>query len=329
MYKTQSPWIYLISVFTCLFLASCAAEAPTAPTTLAPCQSINPLIYTGDQYPEMQSNEAKKVAEEIFAFAQNGDIPKARREALRFLWYETERWSDVQYRSFEGGLPSIRVITTFLTPGLVRAIVLNHLVYKYDPQNPPNLEQETRLRLEELDKRNEFGFLLIIQSDTSTIPHNFSIAAGDILLRTTAGRQVSSTHNDNFVNIPLPGMGIYSGLLFYPAAAIINNNCSPVLEPNMETSLLMVVDNARWADQVNIGFTWHYSIPLFVELNKPLFDLRNEPVDNQDYLNDAPQIDIQFTNDSFKNGEKNNIVWREVGRYIWNKLILDNVPQVR
>jgi len=325
-YRPSQTWVVFVSLAVTFFLVGCAAEAPTAPQTLETCQTNNPLIYTGASYPEFQSEQAKQVANEIYSIATQGDLPKAKREGLRFLWYETQRWSDVEYHPFDT-LPKVRIIATFLTPGLIRAIVLNNLLFNYDPSYVANLDAETNTSLEKMDKRQEFAFLLIVQSDESATINTFSIPSGEVLLRTTAGRQVRNTHNDNFENISLRSKELYSGLLFYPAAAVINGVCSPVLEPNIETSLLLLVDRARWGDQVNIGFNWQFVIPLFVELNKPLFNVRKDDLRDNDWENNSPMADIQLAPNSFLD-QTDSVSWREVGRYVWYKLIMDQVPKI-
>jgi hypothetical protein len=306
--------------------ASCSAEPlqPTQSQTLTPCTSNSSQIYTGDFYPELRGEDVKKAANEIYAAAsQNPEI--AKREALKLLAYEAERWSSVRYVPSDPQ-PSMRAIVTFLTPGLIRAIVLNHMLSTGRIGPPIDLESETNNNLGILDKREEFAFLILIQPEATTVPIKFSISPTDIFLHTTDGYQVRSTHSDDYLNeSQSTSSNIFSGLFFYPAMVMRKGSCELLLKPGMETSLMLKIDNATFAERNNVPIYWVKQFPLLYSLIQPMIKLDfSSPLENSDNpdfpLQKAPKA-VGFSPDS------DQIRWRDIGRHIWWRMVLIDVPQ--
>jgi hypothetical protein len=315
--------VFLVYVAVTYFLVGCDSDAPATPQPLAPCPSESSQIYTGFFYPELRSEEAKNVAERIYAQAPI-DMAIAKREALKFLSYETERWSDVKYKSFDPQ-PRLRFIVSFLTPGLVRAIVLNHLLSTYNPAQVANLEAETGKSLAILDKREEFAFIILIQAEQATTPIEFSVYPSEIQLHTTDGFQVKSTHSDDFLNLPLDtSKNLYSGLFFYPVKVSKNGICDLLLKPGTETSLLLKIDTAKISDQTNVMLDWVIYFPLLYNLIVPMYDVDTiTAVQNADDSFETHLDALEVT--SFVESS-DAIIWRDVGRLIWWKLLLEGVP---
>ncbi|MEI7846246.1 MAG: hypothetical protein WCK35_10625 [Chloroflexota bacterium] len=309
-----------------MVFASCSAEPlqPTQSQTLLPCASNSSQIYTGNFYPELRGEDVRKAANEIYAAAsQNPAI--AKREALKLLAYEAERWSSVQYVPSDPQ-PSMRVIVTFLTPGLIRAIVLNHLLSTGRIGPPIDLESATNENLGALDKREEFAFLILIQPEATTVPIQFSISPADIFLHTTDGFQVRSTHSDDYLNdSQSTSSNTLSGLFFYPATVMRKGSCELLLTPGMETSLMLKIDKATFADRTNVPIKWVKQFPLLYSLIQPMLKLDfASPMENSEDKEETP---LRQAPDVKDYSTKDAILWRDIGRHIWWRMVLVDVPQ--
>jgi hypothetical protein len=313
-----------VLVFAAMFflIVGCGSEASASAQTLPPCETVSAQLYTGNFYPELQSMEALEMADQIYALAPQ-NLVLARRQALKFLRYETQRWSDVQSVPSQ---PNIRVIVSFISPGLVRAIVLNHLLYKYDPVQPPNLEVATTESLTYFDKKGELAFLILIQVKDLKGDNNFSIFPTDILLHTTADTQVKSTHHDDYVNLPLDfSAQRYSGLFFYPARVIDKGVCGALLKPGTETSLMLMNNKAQISNnQASLALHWQISLPMLININKSLVDI-SDAAQSEDDMFENPLLKEDKL--SIWDPNKDTDTWRDVGRLIWRKMIMDGLPE--
>jgi len=316
-------WKVLVLFVVCFLIIGCGPEASAKTQFLAPCESVNAQIYTGNFYPELQSMEAINVADTIYMLAYQ-NLPLARSKALKFLSYETERWSDIQNFP-EITQPNVRVIVTFISPALVRAIVLNQLLAHYNPTQVASLEVATLESLTSLDRKEEFAFSFLIQAREPTPPNNFLIPLADIQLHTTAGTQVKSSHNDDYLNLPITSSEHrYSGFFFYPARVIKNGVCSPLLKPETETSLTLMINTAEIGSQKNVLLHWQIYLPLLAGLNGSLTDTINavQSSDDATFENPLKENDIKIRNPLPEDASS----WRDVGRFIWSKMIMEGMP---
>jgi len=312
--------LVLSAVF--FLIVGCSPEASAKTRFLPPCESVNAQLYTGNFYPELQSKDAIDVSDAIYALAYQ-NLPLAKSKALKFLSYETKRWSDIQDIP-ETSQPNMRVIVTFISPSLVRAIVLNDLLANYNTAQVANLETATMESLTVLDKKEEFAFSFLIQAKEQTPPANFSIPLADIQLHTTAGSQVKSTHNDDYLNLPIASSAHrYSGLFFYPTQVMKNGVCSPLFKPGTETSLMLKIDTAQIGAPENVLLHWQIYLPLLVGLNRSLTDNVNTVQSADDATFEIPlnEKDVRIRDPiEYANN------WRDVGRFIWWKMVLDGLP---
>lgn len=323
-HPSRQRWVVLLYCAVALLFVGCASEPPADPQILPFCPSESSQIYTGEYYPELRSQEAKNVADEIYSLASS-DNPVGKREALKFLKYEAERWSSVQYINYDPQ-PRMRVIVTFLTPGLVRAIVLNHFLYKGILGQPDLLEAETKKSLAILDRREEFAFIILIQPEIATTPVEFSLFPAEIIMHITDGSEVRSTHSDDILNSPLDtSENLYSGYFFYPVKVTRQGVCSYLLKPGIETSLLLKIAVAKFAEQENVTLNWVVDFPLLFNLDDPMLTIdRIGPVLNGE---DGQELPIDQPPSAYFRENEDTINWRDVGRFYWWKVYKQSIPK--
>ena len=326
-------WIIFAFMFSALFLIGCAPEAllsgasslgTSIGTSSSTCEKAEAQLYTGNYYPDLQSDKAKALADTIYAAAPQ-NLPIARVAAYKFLEYETQRWSDAQYVNLTGK-PNMRAIITFLTPGLIRAIVLNQLLFTYDSTAPVSLETTTNAALEKMGTKNDFAFLLLVQTESSSTPKTFSLYPAEITLHNTAGLFAKRTRSDDFLNSPLSfADGKNSGVIFYPMAVMNSQlQCSPFLDQASETSLTLITTTAKVDDVSNVGLSWKFYFPLLAGITPQLMkpDLTTNP------SNEALQLasPIQEPPAAIYDHNPEAISWGNIGRFIWWKLTMDHIP---
>ncbi len=315
--------LVVLGFFAAIFIfVSCSAETQPVPIhTIPACSSSASRIYTGNFYPEMRGEDVRKAVNEIYSYATQNP-PIARREALKLLAYETERWSNIQYIDFEPQ-PKMRVIITFLSPGLIRAIVLNHLLSNLSIGSVADLESMTQDSLAILDKREEFAFLILIQPQQSPESVAFSIAPADIQLHTTDGAQIKTTHSDDYLNEMQDTSKDKAGLFFYPAKVMRNGECDQLLRPGMETSLMFKIDNATFGANQNIKIKWVLQFPLLYNLIQPMLRL--------DFGNQQPGLDGYISpfpapTPAGYNELDDRIAWGDLAQFIWRRTVGVGVP---
>ena len=318
-------WVVLVFCVAAFLLAGCASEPPADPLTLPACPSTSSQIYTGEYYPEFRSGEVRDAVTKIYDSASSNPSV-AKREALKLLSFQTQRWSDVQYITYDPQ-PRMRVIVTFLTPGIIRTIVLNHFLFNNITKERDKLEAATTASLAILDKREEFAFLILIQPEQVTTPVNFSIFPADILMHTTDGSQIRTTHSDDLLNSMLDtSENLYSGYFFYPAKVTRKGACSYLLTPGIETSLVFKIQTARFAEHDNVTINWVVHFPLLFNLDLPGYAIDlSSPVLNGEDEPEKPLEQLQKIDNYSK--ETDNILWRDIGRYHWWKMVWQGVPR--
>jgi len=321
----------LVFVIIAFLLAGCGPDVllpngSTPAASAATCEDAKAQLYTGDNYPDLKSMRVKEAADKIFGRAATPEkLAKAKVAALNLLRDETDRWSDPQIIQVPDKL-KIRAIVTFISPGLIRAIVLNEALKIYNQSSqPPSLDTLTNNALEKIGKKNELAFMLLIQTEGSNTPKTFSIFPVDMTLHNTAGLQATRTRNDDFLNSPLNfSESSNTGLIFYPNAVKSSlSQCTPFLDTDSDTSLMLRTEAAK-IDGENTIITWKFYFPLLASINNQSInvELSDNPT-NGDESNAFPLEEPPSVN--FDRNRK-SIPWREVGRFIWWKLIMDHIP---
>ncbi len=325
-YSSGQPWLVLALLFIPLFLASCVPV--TSPTTyLEPCKPGNIKLYSGQSYPELQDAQAQKTVDAIFGkYPEKPD--EVKKLALRFLGYETQRWSD--FRSTSDSDPSkLKTLVTFISPGLIRAIALSQALStakSYPNFGINEVQNITNKYIKIFDDQNDFGFfILYMPADTSTPQQNFEIPPSSIELHSTVGKQIKSNRSDDYLNAPLSfAKTNYSGFVFYPIGGKNGESCDPLLVSKSGTSLTLKILTASIAGKQNIALSWQFYFPLLTDTEKLLIDINsdNSAVNSNELSPKNEPSSKDYSNDP------ENIYWQEMGRFIWWKLTLEPDPTI-
>jgi hypothetical protein len=293
-------------------------------TYLEPCKLGGIKLYSGDSYPELEDSKAKNTANAIYEIV-NRSPAIAKREALRMLGFETMRWSAYKPAPTADQI-LVKTLVTFISPGLLRAIALNEVLYKSETYQPQVLEQITNDHLAIFDKDNDFAFfILFLPENSSTTQQNFEIAPSSIELHNTTGKQIKSNRSDDYLNTPLSiNEPHYSGLLFYPIAGKSGDKCDPMLVSKAGTSLTLKIPAASIAGKSNVALSWQIYFPL-LDTNEPyLFKIDStSPVSNNEDKNLFPWD--QPSKKSYTTWWEDPY-WQDIGKFIWWKLTLQPIP---
>jgi hypothetical protein len=177
----------LVLLIITIFLSGCyTAHSSNIQITPAPtCEPDTPHVYEDkdDDIPN-KSTQYKKIANQIYGQAFVANHPEARQEAFRFLKYQTKRWTRVEDLRPDGE-PKVRTIVVFISPDLIRAVILNHMLYKFDPNQDQNLENYIGSNLNRLKNANELVFMLIVQPEIRE-NKTFTISPQNIVLNNTS-----------------------------------------------------------------------------------------------------------------------------------------------
>jgi len=319
-------WVVFISSVFLFSLVGCLP--PTSAPTQIPCSVDEKPVYVGTAYPELQSGAVKDIVDKIRSFTlQNINDPAkvsiAKREALRLLAHQAERWSSSQYIRLENQ-PRARVIISFLEPGLIRAIILNNWLSSLNITQPADLEQNTNKNLDKFAGRKDLAFLMLVQIEEQQ-GKSITVSPGSIALSNTTGVTVTATQIDSFLGFPLSSTDKkQSGFLFYPIGRMIDQVCRPVLDLNLGTSLMLKIDTVTVGDKTGGPYIWMYYFPLLEPFSNFLFtpDLSTFVQNGEDSfefpLDEPPSSTFDPNSDV--------ITWRDVGRFIWWKMTMDHTP---
>jgi hypothetical protein len=316
----QSFTIWFFVSLGLFLITSCGEISSVTPIPKPSCLPTTGGGFYDFPPSNVQVGVAETITNQIFDLRYS-NIQLARHEALRFLKIETRRWS--HFRDEGENNAQVRMIITFITPELVQAAILNYVLSdpNFQTISLGNYKEES---FNNLKKRNEFVFLLTFLPATDQGDNIFSVPPERIRLHNTSKLDVPSTHSDDFLNGTLKySEKNQSGYIFFPLG--INesgkeNDCSRVLDPERDTSLMLNITNATIGTRANQTISW--PIP-FTSL------LLTESIPFQiDYMAVVqPGEEVMFTPLSSKNLPRPNFgnnpddnFWQEYGRFIWGKL---------
>jgi hypothetical protein len=303
-----------------LFLAADPA-APTA-TPLPTCTpTTGEKFYTAaNSVLGKQSQSAASVATKIhdlYLANPSANLALAKSQAINFLAYETMRWSHIEDIPVDAS-NSVRAIMTFISPELVRAVMLNHVLFNESAGQAQNLPDVTNTILTALDNQNQYFFLIVIQPVTTDKSNkSISISPKQIVLSNVLDIKVPTTNTDNFLNrdfkISSPPR---SGLIFFPIATQDGSQCWPVLDSLHDTSMALSIEAAKIADQsVSIYWEIPFSPALSVTSAIPTPNPNAVLAANEDQPLEEWSLDIAQPVDQ--------TYWKTLGRLVWGKLTLD------
>jgi hypothetical protein len=311
----------IIFILVLISLTSCDAM------TVAPAAKSTCIPKTGGGFYDFppstpQGLEAQAITKTIFE-GYSDNPQKARQEALRFLKEETRFWSYPQDSGEDTA--QVRIIFTFITPELLQAIILAEAL-SHDPPLAQGYDSYMYAGFSNFKKRNEFVFLLTFLPEQNQQSNaTFSIPPKSMKLHNTSDWDAVCTHSDDFLNGILKFSDKnQSGLVFFPIAVSKSGNeddCSRVLDPEWDTSLMLNIANAKIGNQTEQPIQWALPFaPMVLADGTPFkVDLTSEIQPNYNVtfasvsIQDLPFPAFGVTPDDF--------FWRDYSRFVWGKLV--------
>ena len=308
-----------------LFNSACgfipSPEPSTPPTCTAPRQDMNPYL----------SNEIAPDVKGIFEKSLN-DLGSARQAALFQLGQNMEHWS-AQVDVVNDTLHMVRVTVTYLDPVLIQDVMLNYILndpaylanLSTSPMNMTSFEFQLQNTLEQLGARNELLFIVTISSpfyreqayNSTDLTVNLPIA--QMALNSASNTQVMPTHFDRVLSESMDiHQGPVSGIVGYPLALLIRNQCNVVID-QYTNSLTLDIPLITLGGTLYQQKFWSIPIQALVlqsdTLPTPTHDpyAINNPISK---LTAPPTPNITPTPATIWQS-----YWEEMGRYIWDVVI--------
>ena len=308
----------------CVDAAAYGMATPT-PTPSPICSPNGNFYMSNDGAIGIQSQKAMGFANDIYSRYLNNpsDLGLARSEAIDFLAFETRRWSHYENIKLDDN-NSVQVMMTFISPELIRAVLLNHALFNISqsPLSGSNLTDFSNNILSTMDNQKKYLFLIAIQPVTNNqSTTSFQIPSSHIVLINNSGMHVTVINNDNFLDQTFNLLSkLHAGFLFYPFGNLNGGECQRVLDPLRDTSITLSIE-AQFAS-VQKTITWEilFAPPLQVSgaiptpnPNMILPDSAKKPL--EDLPGDLP---IPESSQS-----KDIAYWRPWGQFVWGKLTYD------
>jgi len=322
-----SAWILFGFLLVLSILAGCDGIGPAlatttpSPTPLATCIPTPSDFFTKN---EGANKDVTDIADSLFVdFLEaraNGDqgwLERIKSQSFQLLYYQAKRWTKIHDEPI-GENGKMRLIITFVSPQLVRAAILNHAIYKNSVAND-NLNEYTKQALQYMDSRNDYFFLITVQSEgISDSSATIQLPAENFALRGTSGVQAPSVRSDSFLTQPLNlSSGTYAGFIYFTFGQRHFFMCEPVLDAQRDTSITLVIQNVR------IGENKPKSIVTEITLMSPVLPGGGAvPTPDPSVVIDPGLFSPTATLQPIS--AENTIYWNDLTRFIWAKLTLDN-----
>ena len=316
----------LVLLIITIFLSGCyTAHSSNIQITPAPtCEPDTPRVYQIYQDKDIpnKSTQYSEIAKQIYdqAFATNvhvANLAGAQQEAFRFLKYQTKRWTRVENLSPDGE-PEVRTIVIFLSPDLIRAVLLNHMLFKFDPNQDQNLENYVGSNLDRFKKANELVFMLIVQSEVRE-NKTFTISPQNIILNNTSVglSEVRIVRRDSILDQALPFTDkAHAGYFYYPIGTKINGECAPSINPEKDTNITLTTKKAIIGNTQNIAINWSFCFCSILLVNDTMYEANFAPdatfTEKVEPKNDLPAYNFDINDDSF---------YTALSKFIWAKMI--------
>jgi len=316
--------VFLIASLQGSDLGAAIITTPT-PTALPTCQVTDKFYLSEDGALGARNRNAKIVANGVYNLSQppSNNLEGARNAAIDFLAFETERWSHFEEFKLDDE-NSVRVMLTFISPELVRAVLVNHVLLNTteSPLAGLTLEQFSDRTLAEMDTQNRYMFLIAFQPvSNNESKETFTISVSQAVLLNNGGTSVKVIHHDNFLDQTFSfASEPHAGFLYYPFGTR-DGACKRVLDPVRDTSITLSIEG-------QFGKTEKRTVTLEIPFSSPLqvAGVIPTPNPNLGLLSDqkwplAHMNEVQLTKPP-----ENDPDWQKLGRFVWEKLTLDQPP---
>jgi hypothetical protein len=295
----------------------------TTPTPQPTCSPHGGDFYlNGDGAIGIQNEQARVFAGNVYGqySLDPNKLELARSQAIDFLAYETERWSHVEdVRVDETN--RVWVVMTFVSPELIRAVLLNHALFNLSQTSTPSLSLDdfSKNILSTLDNQKKYMFMIAIQPETTDeSPMSIKIPSSQVVLINNSGLRVNVSANENFLDQTFDfASGRHAGFFFYPFGKVNGGECRQVLDPSTDTIITLSIE-AQFGNNKKM-ITWE--IPFAPPLPVPAPIPTPDPVsfvhnDEKTPLKDLTEIDMSQSPDP--------AFWRLFGRFVWGKMTYDH-----
>lgn len=317
----------------CLLLASCGLDNPQTVEAIPVPTCISPNSYAN---PYRLSENDVSTANIIYEPYKRGITPinDAQFQAFMALDEYAEHWSaytDVFLNNSIGA----RITITYISPTLVHFIVLNHELMKKN-LIPDNFQSDLNAKLDKLAKREEMLFLITITAPSYSGQFDASqqlvldIPMTQMVLTNASDVAVSVTHDDHILEelIPVTRKPV-AGFVGFPISIMQNDQCNWIMDPKFNTTITISIPAISLNGQPYGPQSW--SIP-YAPLIDPGVDgdiLALVAAPNFDYSRISPlKVPPPPVWDNSVTSQDNywETYWQDVGRYIWNYIMLENYP---
>lgn len=330
---TRSIHVLLLAAL----LAGCGALPPMSPSVNGECQGT-----AGTAALNLYAIEPENWVLDIYNYSRLPDEPsspgrkfrEARHAAFRILGKQVHRWSDfVDFKLSETDV--VRITITYLSPQLVEAILLNEAIYGGIPADPAEVFKTNLLEgLTRTGSRSEILFLITITSTryaagpNGEAPISIDIPFESLSLTNSAGVSANAKRFDQSITqlIQLTH-GPVAGVFGYQMTVGNEVNCSLLLDPNMNNTISIHLDDLKINDQARGSQTWTIRYESLLGKNgvgmKPQYLEPAQPTDNWKPSSNAPQpqTTIPVTVDSYWDS-----YWEGMACYIWEQVTFANSP---
>ncbi len=344
------PLIFLGFLFILSTLAGCILGprltpqptiTPTPFPTCIPTTTPFKFFSSTDGVLGSQNREADKLAGEIYVSALKAyagkDVTAHERDksrALQFLAHEALRWSSV--RDIQIGEKRVRLVATFISPELIRAVILNHVIfkemYKEEDLSGRNMSAYANQRLVVTDQRQEFLFLVTIQAE---MPEGneiqIELPATNFFLKKNTNFRVPVSHTDGFFKHSLKiSSSQHTGFLYFPFGVSENqDSCKQTLDVLHDKYIMLSIEGAVIDGKKFDEITWQIPFVPPIDVGSAI------PAPNPDLpllVEHAPASIVPPIQDIGPTGmvtaltDKNREYWSRFGEFIWANLTLDYFP---
>jgi hypothetical protein len=298
-------------------LEVCTPQAPNVNIYRTPPQTWTSTIfhYAATPLPPNTSPQEQQILEASYASFQH-------------LISQTKQWSDIETIKLDTS-SEVQIVVTFLSPELIQAVYLSEILrYRLFISD---FEAKTQSALDSIAMRDELIFFVTVtttnNNNMNTAAHLIDIPVKQITLMNTEDLMVGPNHDDHILDQPInSSVEPVFGYLAYPLAVTNGTNCSWVLNPIYNKSIVITVPEII-VDGVKGGpYTWmipyssliHSEIPptLPMFIVPPEFD-RSQITPLQ--VPPGPKMNL-----STPNGMDENKYWQNYARFLWHQITLGN-----
>ena len=257
---------------------------------------------------------------------QGQQILEARYAALKYLTYETERWSDTETIKLDE-TSEAQIVITFLSPELIQAIFVNEFL-EHSPDYY-DFENKTQAALNSIAARDELLFYVTITTTNNDAPyaavHMIDIPVYEIIMTNAEDLKVHPSHDDHILDQPINSSSKpVFGILAYPLAMMHENKCNWILDSKFNTSIVLSVSDIKVNGvSSNHPYTWIIEyLPLITADLPPVTPEFTIPLDFS--LHQLTPLSNPPKPLSSPDAVSQDSYWQELARFTWNQITLGN-----